>query len=67
MLDVFSEYGKKELEKMYASNQKAELTGEVTMKVPHVCVYILYRYSNRLIYDHYLLTGYNTFCTSISI
>ena len=40
LLDVFTEYGKKELEKMYAYNRKAELTGEVTMKVPHAYVYI---------------------------
>ena len=36
LLDVYAEYGKKELEKMYAYNKKAELTGEVTIKV-NIC------------------------------
>ena len=32
-VDVYTEYGKKELDKMYAYNKEAKLTGEVTMKV----------------------------------
>ena len=36
VLDVFTEYGKKKLDKMYAYNEKAELTGEVTMKVYYI-------------------------------
>ena len=32
-VDVYPEYGKKELDKMYAYNKEAKLTGEVTMKV----------------------------------
>lgn len=42
LLDVFTEYGKKKLEKTYAYNKKAELTGEVTMKVPHAYIYTFY-------------------------
>ena len=41
LLDLFTEYGKKELEKMHAYNRKAELTGEVTMKVPHAYIHYM--------------------------
>ena len=30
---MYAEHGKKEIEKMYAYNKNADLTGEVTMKV----------------------------------
>ena len=33
IIDVYIEYGKKEIEEMRVFNRKAELTGEVIMKV----------------------------------
>ena len=33
IIDVYTEYGKKEIEEMSVFNRKAELTGEVIMKV----------------------------------
>ena len=38
LLDVYTEYGKKEIEEMHAYNKKAELTGEVTIKVIHAFI-----------------------------
>ena len=42
LLDVYTEYGKKEIERMF--NRKAKLTGEVTMKVNghivHTCTHM---------------------------
>ena len=43
-LDIYSEYAKEEIKGMHVSNGKADLNGEVTMKVSiyrYVCIYVL--------------------------
>ena len=43
-IDVYTEYGKKEIEGAYVYNEKAEVKGEVTIKVIYIiiCTYIIW-------------------------